>query len=74
MEDELRRALFVNVVGDPPSGGAAVISDALTMRFNLQADALDLRRAAPDGYILFLPMMKKRLHLGLLYVSNLAKK
>jgi hypothetical protein len=55
MEDDLRRALFVSIIGELPSGCASVIPDVLALRFNLEDDVLDLRRASPDSHILFLP-------------------
>jgi hypothetical protein len=30
-------------------------SDALTLRFNLEVDALDIRRVASNNFIVFLP-------------------
>jgi hypothetical protein len=37
------------------SGCAAQVSDALALRFNLEANVLDLRRAAPNTFIAILP-------------------
>jgi hypothetical protein len=42
MEDDLRRALFVSIIGELPSGCASMISDVLALRFNLEDDVLDL--------------------------------
>jgi hypothetical protein len=54
-EEELRGALLIHVVGRDVSSCAAEVSDALASRFHLEADALDLRRAAPSTFIAFLP-------------------
>ena len=54
-EDELRRAQIISVVGRDDASCAVEVSDALTLRFNLEADALDIRRAAPNSFIVFLP-------------------
>jgi hypothetical protein len=40
--DELRRALIVSVVGQNEVGCAAEVSDALSLRFNLKGEALDI--------------------------------
>jgi hypothetical protein len=54
-EEDLRRALLISMVGGDGSGYAVEVSEALALRFNLNADALDLRRAAPNIYIAILP-------------------
>jgi hypothetical protein len=54
-EDDLRRALLISVVGLRCSGRAAEVSDALTLRFDLEDDALDLRMVAPNTFIALLP-------------------
>lgn len=54
-EDNLRRALIITVIDQSNSGCAADVSDALAVRFNLDAQTLDLRRAAPNSFIAFLP-------------------
>ncbi|KAJ1255928.1 hypothetical protein BS78_K134900 [Paspalum vaginatum] len=53
-EDELQRALIVLVVGQEATGCASEVSGVLALRFHLEADALDLRRAAPIAFICFL--------------------
>jgi hypothetical protein len=54
-EDYLRRALIITVIDQTNSGCAADVSEALAVRFNLYAQTLDLRRAAPNSYVAFLP-------------------
>ena len=46
-EFELRHALIVSVVGQEGTGCATEVREALASRFDLDADALRLRRAAP---------------------------
>jgi hypothetical protein len=46
-ELELRHALIVSVVGQEGTGCATEVREALASRFDLDADALRLRRAAP---------------------------
>jgi len=55
MEGDLRHAMLISVNGSRRVVDPADISDALAQRFDLRADALVLRRAAFEGYILFLP-------------------
>lgn len=47
-EDNLRRALIISVISQVNFGCAMEVSDALTVRFNLEAQTLDLRRAASN--------------------------
>lgn len=54
-EDNLRRALIISVISQVNFGCAMEVSDALTVRFNLEAQTLDLRRAASNSYVAFLP-------------------
>jgi hypothetical protein len=54
-EDNLWRALIITVIDQSNSGCAADVSDALAVRFNLDAQTLDLRRAASNSYVAFLP-------------------
>jgi hypothetical protein len=54
-EDNLRRAMIITVIDQSNSGCAADVSDSLAVRFNLDAQTLDLRRAAPNSYVAFLP-------------------
>jgi hypothetical protein len=42
-------------VGREVSGYAAEVSDALISRYDLEADALDLRRVAPSTFVALLP-------------------
>lgn len=44
VEEDLRRALIMSVIGREAAGSAAEVSDALALRFALNADALDLKR------------------------------
>lgn len=53
-EEGLRRALILSVVGEEGLGCAVEIRDALALKFQLQADTLHLRCAAPNSF-LFLP-------------------
>jgi hypothetical protein len=54
-EENLRRALIITVFDQTNSGCAADVSEALAARFSLDAQSLDLRRAAPNSYVAFLP-------------------
>jgi hypothetical protein len=54
-EDDLRRALLISVVGLRCSGRTAEVSDALSLKFDLEDDALDLRLVAPNTFIALLP-------------------
>jgi hypothetical protein len=54
-KDDLRRALIISIVGMGRSGCAAKVSDALTSRFDLKDDVLDLRRVAPNTFVALLP-------------------
>jgi hypothetical protein len=54
-EDDLWRALVISVVGMGRSGCAVEVYDALTSRFDLKDDALDLRRVAPNTFVALLP-------------------
>lgn len=55
VEEDLRRALIMSVIGREAAGSAAEVSDALALRFALNADALDLKHAAPNTFIALLP-------------------
>lgn len=54
-EDNLRHALLISVLGKEDLCCAAEVRDALNLRFGLQSDVLDLRRAAPSIFIVCLP-------------------
>jgi hypothetical protein len=54
-ELELRHALIVSVVGQEGTGCATEVREALASRFDLDADALRLRRAAPGSFIVLFP-------------------
>ncbi|XP_020399441.1 histone-lysine N-methyltransferase EZ2 isoform X4 [Zea mays] len=54
-EDDLQSAIVISVVGMGRSGCAAEVSDALASRFDLEGNALDLRRVAPNTFIALLP-------------------
>jgi hypothetical protein len=54
-KDDLRCALIISIVGMGRSGCAAKVSDALTSRFDLKDDVLDLRRVAPNTFVALLP-------------------
>jgi hypothetical protein len=54
-EDDLRRALLIFVVGLRCSGRTAEVSIALSLKFDLEDDALDLRLVAPNTFIALLP-------------------
>lgn len=58
MEEELRRALIVTVVGEEGHGCAMEIMDALALKFDLQADTLHLCRAAPNSFLIFFTSME----------------
>lgn len=49
-EENLRSALFVNVVGPEDSGRTAEVLNALTQRFGFEDDVIDLRRVAPNSF------------------------
>jgi hypothetical protein len=55
VEDNLRHALLILVLGQEGLCCAAEVRDALALRFGLQSDVLDLRRAAPSIFIACLP-------------------
>jgi hypothetical protein len=57
-EDDLRRALLISVVGLRCSGRTAEVSDALSLKFDLEDDALDLRLVVPNTFIALLPNME----------------
>jgi hypothetical protein len=57
-EDDLRRALLISVVGLRCSGRTAEVSDALSLKFDLEDDALDLRLVAPNTFIALLPSVE----------------
>jgi hypothetical protein len=54
-ELELRHALIISVVGQEGTGCATKVREALASRFDLDADALRLRRAAPGSFIVLFP-------------------
>lgn len=54
-EADLRRALIVTVLGHMSSDSAAIVLDALASRFSFEADALHLRRAASNSFLVFFP-------------------
>jgi hypothetical protein len=55
VEEDFHRALFVNVLGQEGSDCAAVILEALASKYGLEADALQIRRAASNSYLVFFP-------------------
>jgi hypothetical protein len=57
-EEGLRRALILSVVGEEGLGCAVEIRDALALKFQLQADTLHLRRAAPNSFLCFFPSVE----------------
>jgi hypothetical protein len=54
-EEDFHRAMFVNVLGQEGSDCAAVISEALASKYGLEADALQIRRAASNSFLAFFP-------------------
>jgi hypothetical protein len=54
-EEDFRCALLISFVGLEVSGCAAEVSDALTLRFGLEANMLDLRLATPSTFVTLLP-------------------
>jgi hypothetical protein len=54
-EADLRRVLIVTVLGPGSSDCAAVVLEQLTSRVSLEADALHLRRAASNSFLVFFP-------------------
>jgi len=54
-EGNLRCALVITVIGQEAAGCTVEVSNTLALRFHLEADALDLRHAAPNTFIGFLP-------------------
>jgi hypothetical protein len=57
-EEGLRRALILTVVGEVGLGCALEIRDALALKFQLQAESLHLRRAAPNSFLYFFPSVE----------------
>jgi hypothetical protein len=49
-EENLRSALFVNVVGPEDSGRTAEVLNALTQRFDLEDDVIDLCLVTPNSF------------------------
>jgi hypothetical protein len=54
-EADLRRVLIVTVLGPGSSDCAAVVLEQLASRVSLEADALHLRRAASNSFLVFFP-------------------
>jgi hypothetical protein len=54
-EADLRRVLIVSVLGPGSSDCAAVVLEQLASRVSLEADALHLRRAASNSFLVFFP-------------------
>jgi hypothetical protein len=57
-EEGLHRALILTVVGEEGHGCALEIRDALALKFQLQAESLHLRRAAPNSFLCFFPSVE----------------
>jgi hypothetical protein len=54
-EADLRRVMIVTVLGPGSSDCAAVVLEQLASRVSLEADALHLRRAASNSFLVFFP-------------------
>jgi hypothetical protein len=54
-EADLRRVLIVTILGPGSSDCAAVVLEQLASRVSLEADALHLRRAASNSFLVFFP-------------------
>jgi hypothetical protein len=54
-EADLRRVLIVSVIGPGSSDCAVVVLEQLASRVSLEADALHLRRAASNSFLVFFP-------------------
>jgi hypothetical protein len=61
-EEDFHRALFVNVLGQEGSDCAAVILEALASKYGLEADALQIRRAASNSFLAFFPSVDHAVH------------
>jgi hypothetical protein len=54
-EDDLRHALIVTVLGQDSFDFVAKVRDALASRLGLEADVLQLQRAASNSFLVFFP-------------------
>lgn len=61
-EDDLHCALVVTVLGQESSDCAAEVLDALASRLGLEADELQLRRAASNSFMVFFPFEDHVVH------------
>jgi hypothetical protein len=57
-EENFHRALIVNVLGQEGPDCALVILEALASKYGLEADALQIRRAASNSYLAFFPSVE----------------